>query len=75
MTDDDLICSAFAAGRKAERMAVADWLQSKAYFTLAQLVRAGLPEIEGPGQIRPMTDAERKRAADRSRANGGGDAA
>lgn len=83
MTNDELICSAFAAGRKAEREAIADWLYSKAYLTLASLVKAGAHEVDQPigenpplpphveRQIRAMTEAERKRAAERGQANGG----
>lgn len=40
MSDDTALVRAFLEGKKAERKAIAKWLESKAYFTLAQLVSA-----------------------------------
>jgi predicted AlkP superfamily phosphohydrolase/phosphomutase len=44
MTDD--LIRAFQEGRKAERKAISNWLQDKAYLTLASLVRGNVHSLE-----------------------------
>ena len=68
MTDE--LLQAFQEGRKAERRAIGQWLEDKAYFTLSALVRAGAhaAEADEPA-IRPMTQEERLRAAEKAKAN------
>jgi hypothetical protein len=68
MTDD--LLQAFQEGRKAERRAIGQWLEGKAYFTLSALVRAGAHAAEAAEPtIRPMTREERLRAAEKDKAN------
>ena len=68
MTDD--LLQAFQEGKKAERRAIGQWLEQKAYYTLSALVRAGAhaAEADEPA-IRPMTPNERLRAAEKDKAN------
>lgn len=68
MTDD--LLQAFQEGKKAERRAIGQWLEQKAYYTLSALVRAGAHAAEADTPtIRPMTPEERLRAAEKDKAN------
>jgi len=52
--DYDLF-AAYIEGRRAERKAIAQWLRSKAYFTLSDLIR-GRAHLEGDSNERPTSN-------------------
>jgi len=56
------ILKAHIEGRKAERKAIAQWLRSKAYFTLSDLIR-GRAHLEDNDDERPAPDERGKESS------------
>lgn len=61
MEKDTALVRAFLEGKKAERKAIAKWLEGKAYYTLSQLIRANAHML--------MDEEDRQRSKDRERKN------
>ena len=59
--DYDLF-AAYIEGRRAERKAIAQWLRSKAYFTLSDLIR-GRAHLEGDRDERPTPNQHSKKSS------------
>jgi len=55
---------AFLEGKKAERKAIAKWLESKAYFTIAQLVKANAHLSMDEDDKQRSKEREQKNRAD-----------
>lgn len=59
--DYDLF-AAYIEGRRAERKAVAQWLRTKAYYTLSDLIR-GRAHLENDNDERPTSDKRGKKSS------------
>lgn len=61
---DTALVRAFLEGKKAERKAIAKWLEDKAYFTLSQLIKANAHLSMDEDDRQRSKEREQKNRAD-----------